>query len=134
MSLKSFTIHPRKYEDVSIEPRYFKFKELIFTGTLLPNYPTTFTEIANLRALADFLDTIRDELGFAIFVNSAYRTFDVNCAVGGACRSLHMQGRAADIWPAYGKEEELIDILRKHRTELAEFIVNRDKKYIHIAI
>lgn len=126
------TIHPEV--DSFAEPRYFTLKELCFTTTKFPNTPSTFTQISNLRSLADFLDEIRTELDYAIYVNSAFRSPEVNAAVKGVPNSLHLKGRAADIWTASNKTEELIDILRKHRNELSEFIVNRDKYYIHIAI
>ena len=129
-----FSIHPNKDSDPTVEPRFFKFCELCFTKQKLPNHPTTFTQVANLRALADFLDMLRDELGCPIWVNSAFRTAEVNAAVGGHPNSLHKQGRAADIWCVSDKVDSLIEIIRKHRTELSEFIVNKDKYYIHIAL
>lgn len=129
-----FELHPEKHDDAAIEPRFFTLAELTKTSVDLPNYPRSFTEVANLRALADFLDMLRDELGYAIFINSAYRTAEVNGRVNGATNSLHKRGRAADIWTFNNQVENLIDICRKHRNELSEFIVNRDKNYIHIAI
>lgn len=132
--MKQFEINPWNHLDSSIEPRYFTLKELIVTRVDKPNYPLTFTEVANLRALADVLDMFREELGCPIFVNSGYRTPEVNGAVNGAPDSLHKRGRAADIWTSAYQVENLIDIIRKHRNELSEFIVNRDKGYIHIAI
>lgn len=130
---QSFSIHPRKDLDGTVEPRYFNLAEMCRTSCLESNYPTTFTQIANLRALADFLDGVRDELGYPIIVNSGFRTSVVNSRVGGVPRSLHLQGRAADI-NSIGHFDELVEILRKHRTELSEFIVNKSKNYIHIAI
>lgn len=118
----------------SIQPRYFSLEEMCFTSQHCDNHPTTFTQVLNLLFLAKFLDMIRDELKHAIFVNSAFRTPDVNYRVGGVSSSLHLQGLAADIWTAPHKIDELIEILRKHRTELREFIVNTDKQYIHIAL
>lgn len=129
----SISIHPRRDLDSSIEPRYFSLCELCYTRCLETNRPSTFTQVANLRALADFLDMVRDELGYPIVVNSGFRTSVVNRCVGGVPRSLHLQGRAADI-NSIGHFDELVEILRKHRTELSEFIVNKDKNYIHIAI
>jgi len=50
---------------------------------------------------ADFvknkLQMIRDHFGVPITINSAYRTPSYNAKVGGAGKSLHMQGRAFDI-------------------------------------
>lgn len=129
---KQFSI--RQEKDSAIEPQYFTLKELCYTTKKFHNYPTSFTIIANLRALADFLDCIREELGRPIFVNSAYRSSEVNSAVGGVISSLHLKGRAADIWCADDVLDNLIEILRNHRNEMSEFIVNKDKHYIHVAI
>lgn len=131
--MTSFSIHPSKHLDGCIEPRFFTLRELCYTQRTLANNPSTFTEVGNLRALANFLDMLRDELGYPIIVNSAFRTPSVNDAVGGSPRSLHLKGRAADIW-CIGHVDELIEIIRKHRNELTEFIVNKEKFYIHIAI
>ena len=129
-----FEINSHIHDDSSVEPRFFTLAELTKTSVDLPNHPRSFTEVANLRLLADFLDMLRDELGFPIYVNSAYRTPEVNGRVNGHPNSLHKRGRAADIWTMTNYVENLIDIIRKHRNELSEFIVNRDKNYIHIAI
>lgn len=53
--------------------------------------------LANLQALcAMVLQPVRDALG-PIVINSGYRSFDVNKAVGGVATSQHMHGMAADI-------------------------------------
>lgn len=127
------SIHGRHTIDTMCEPEHFTLRELCYTSKSYPNHPSSFTEVANLRALADFLDILRNELGSPIVVNSAFRTSEVNAAVGGVSRSLHKQGRAADIW-SIEHPDELINICRQHRTEMSEFIVNKDKHYIHIAI
>lgn len=124
----------RQDNDPAIEPQYFTLKELCYTSVKCVNYPLSFTIIANLRALADFLDDVRQELGRPIFVNSGYRCQEVNNAVGGVSRSLHLQGRAADIWCSDDCLDKLIEILRQHRNQMSEFIVNKEKHYIHIAI
>lgn len=76
---------------------HFLFKELITTETGLDNYPLTDSHLSNLAILWNTLNFLRDKLERPIIVNSGYRTPAVNKAVGGAKRSLHMQGRAADI-------------------------------------
>lgn len=49
------------------------------------------------RHLAWTLQGIRDELGFPIRINSAYRCPTHNQNVGGATHSKHLEGHAADI-------------------------------------
>lgn len=54
--------------------------------------------LANVREVAEQLEVLRTELGDKpITVISGYRTPEHNAAVGGAPKSQHLQGRAADI-------------------------------------
>ena len=76
---------------------HFKFQEFLVTETGLDNSVSSSAHLANLASLWDVLNCLRDKLERPIIINSAYRTKAVNERVGGAKRSLHMQGRAADI-------------------------------------
>ena len=53
--------------------------------------------LLNLRRLASFLEEVRKVLGKPIRINSAYRSPEVNKAVGGSATSQHCFGCAADI-------------------------------------
>jgi len=48
--------------------------------------------------LPALLESIRLEFGGPLFVNSAYRSHSHNANEGGAERSKHLHGYAADIW------------------------------------
>jgi len=55
-------------------------------------------ELANLYRLADFLEQVKALLGGkTIIVNSAFRSAEVNKAVGSSDKSQHRRGCAADI-------------------------------------
>lgn len=55
-------------------------------------------ELANLVRLADFLEQVKALLGGkTIIVNSAFRSAEVNRAVGSSDKSQHRRGCAADI-------------------------------------
>ena len=56
----------------------FTFNELIKTDTGLDNMPNDMNIIKNLCRLADFLQTIRNELHLPIIVTSGYRSKEVN--------------------------------------------------------
>jgi hypothetical protein len=63
----------------------------------IPNEPTE-TEIANLRALCTaVLDPLREAIGSPIKVNSGYRGPALNTHIGGAKKSQHVEGKAADL-------------------------------------
>lgn len=54
-------------------------------------------EVDNLVRLANKLEEVRKVLGKPIMVNSAFRSVEVNAAVGGVKTSQHCVGCAADI-------------------------------------
>lgn len=61
-------------------------------GEIVPEQVRT-----NLRSLAAKLEELRSHLNQPIVINSGYRSPEWNKKVGGAPRSFHMQGLAADI-------------------------------------
>ena len=111
---------------------YFTFDEFIKTDTGMDNSITSPSHLANLASLWDYLNCIRNELGAPIYINSAYRTSAANKQVGGAKRSLHMQGRAADIRTKPEYFSRLRSILAKHKDDLSELI--EYATFFHIAL
>ena len=112
---------------------HFSFKELVTTETGLDNSVSCDSHLANLATLWNTLNFIRERFGAPIIVNSAYRTDAVNKQVGGAKRSLHKQGRAADIRPKdASKLDELWNLLYADKDDYSELI--RYDTFIHFAI
>ena len=76
---------------------HFTLAELTHTDhRLLDNTPNA-AELANLKRLAEFLETVKTTLGGkAVMINSAFRSKAVNDAVGSKDTSQHRQGLAAD--------------------------------------
>lgn len=55
-------------------------------------------ETENLRGLcSNILQPLRDHLGQPIRINSGFRCFELNAAIGGSNRSQHIEGKASDI-------------------------------------
>ena len=77
---------------------HFTLEELTHTDHReLENIPNE-TELANLKRLAEFLETVKGVLGNKpIMVNSAFRSKAVNDAVGSKDTSQHRVGCAADL-------------------------------------
>ena len=48
-------------------------------------------------ALVNILETIREHFNKPVYINSAYRNPAYNAMIGGAKKSMHMYGMAADI-------------------------------------
>ena len=76
---------------------HFSLAELTHTDhRSLDNTPNA-AELANLKKLAEFLETVKTTLGGKpIMINSAFRSKAVNDAVGSKDTSQHRQGLAAD--------------------------------------
>lgn len=118
---------------------YFNFREMCTTKENIDNYPRTMNQVRNICALVDMLDDVREEFNAPIVVNSGFRSAEVNERVGGVRTSLHLQGRAADIRPCYGRGLEynwelqrLYAILYKRRDKLTELI--KYDTFIHVAV
>ena len=113
-------------------------------------------QLANLTNLCRYvLEPLRKRFGKPIYVNSGYRCPELNRAVGGAIKSYHQYGRAADIVagvPASQiKNEELrikkqregnrrlLALIKEMHLPLAELIAEKPDRsgaprWIHVAI
>lgn len=80
------------------EIKYFTFAELTKTDTGLPNKPHSFYVVCNLLHTAETLDLMREYIGQPLYINSCYRSSEVNEKVGGVPTSFHLYGLAADCW------------------------------------
>ena len=76
---------------------HFTLAELTHTDhRSLDNTPNA-AELANLKRLAEFLETVKTTLGGKpVMINSAFRSKAVNDAVGSRDTSQHRQGLACD--------------------------------------
>lgn len=113
---------------------YFTPKEFRVTDTGLPNFVTDDNVHFHLVRLKYTLNTLRGILGCPIIVNSAYRSPEVNSAVGGSKTSYHLFGRAADI--TCKSMPKLLELcMQLHESGIfVECIYYPDKNYIHVAI
>ena len=80
---------------------HFRLSEFTQSATAerlgIDNTPDS-TALHNIELLCRYvLEPIRQAFGQPIVVNSGYRCRQLNIAVGGAKRSFHLSGRAADI-------------------------------------
>lgn len=76
---------------------HFSLEELTFTNHR--EFDNTPNEVQKyqLSRLANFLETVRALLGKPILIDSAFRSPEVNHAVGSTSVSQHLKGCAADI-------------------------------------
>tara|TARA_Y100000310_G_scaffold287189_1_gene311919 strand:+ start:839 stop:1519 length:681 start_codon:yes stop_codon:yes gene_type:complete len=100
----------------------------------LSNQPTSSAHKANLSRLSDFLG----DLPFKLTVTSAYRSPEVNAAVGGSSSSQHPNGLAVDFVPEGGVSNKDVAAWfyenRARFPELDQVIWYTDTTHIHIGI
>ena len=97
--------------------------------------------IENLRRLCRWLERLRQRCNQPIIINSAYRSPQVNKAVGGAATSNHLTGCAADIRCA-GREQAiryaciLLDISEESQEPFDELLIEQSAKsiWVHFAV
>jgi putative chitinase len=76
----------------------FTLEELTHTDHRQYDNSPNDAELANLVRLAQFLEQVKEAVGGKpVIVNSAFRSAEVNQAVGSTERSQHRRGCAADI-------------------------------------
>ena len=121
----------------------FSYDELIASATAkrlgLDNTPSE-EEKERLRQLAEeILQPIRDAWKSPIIVNSAYRSEEVNKAVGGVKNSQHRLGEAADITIG-GKERNrklfnfIQKLIQKGDIYVGQLIDEYNYSWIHVSL
>lgn len=89
-------------------------------------------QIGNLRLLCvNVLQPLREIINVPIFINSGFRSFDVNAAVGGRFNSQHLDGKAADlIVPSL----KLVDVFNIALQKLSfDQLIYEFGKWIHVS-
>lgn len=114
----------------------FTLEELTSSETAvrlgLDNTPNE-TVKANLVRLAKFLEEVRRVLGRPIMVNSAYRSPEVNKAIGSRPTSQHCLGCAADIRVPGLTPNDIVNLVVKSNIEYDQLIREFDS-WVHISI
>jgi hypothetical protein len=113
---------------------HFTLEELTHTDHReLENIPNEI-ELANLKRLAEFLETVKTVLGGKpIMVNSAFRSKVVNDAVGSKDTSQHRVGCAADLRVPGMTPDEVVKAIIASGIEYDQVIREFDR-WTHISI
>lgn len=118
--------------------KYFTIEELTRSITAqrlgIDNTPPP-AAVKNLHRLVEqVLDPLREAWGGPIHVNSGYRCVALNRAVGGAPRSQHMKGEAADITVGSRLDNaRLYHLLMQLHLPVDQAINERDFAWIHVS-
>lgn len=121
--------------------KYFTIQELTHSDTAvkrgLRNY-ADWEVRRNLTSLVDnVLDPLREAYGKPIYVNSGYRSPDVNRLVGGARTSDHLchgTAAAADITTRTKKgNKELFELAQKMNLPFKQLIDEKNFSWVHVS-
>lgn len=118
--------------------KYFTIKELTRSGKAIElkidNTPPKDIVASLTRLVDNTLDPLRELWGKPLKVNSGYRCPKLNTAIGGATKSAHLFGYAADI-TAGSKDanKQLWDKLINSNIPYTKVINEMDYSWIHIA-
>jgi hypothetical protein len=113
---------------------HFTLEELTHTDHREFDNTPNDAEIANLQRLAEFLEKVKMVLrGKPIMINSAFRSKQVNDAVGSRDSSQHRVGCAADIRVPGMKPDEVVQALMASGLEYDQIIREFDS-WTHISI
>ena len=112
----------------------FTLEELTHTDhRTLDNTPNN-EELANLVRLANFMEEVRTVLGDReIHVNSAFRSAEVNKAVGSSDRSQHRRGCACDFRVKGMTPNEVVSAIIKSSLPYDQVIREFDR-WTHVSI
>lgn len=112
---------------------HFTLAELTITQVQADNRPIG-QDLENLRRTALRMELVRKVLGDnPIVVTSAYRSPEVNKAVGGAPTSAHLRGWAVDFrCPKFGTP---LQVARAIEASLVEFdqLIHEYESWVHIS-
>lgn len=121
---------------------YFSINELTRSATAaargIDNTPPAAALTALTSLVNECLDVIREEWGAPLYVNSGYRSAELNRAVGGVAGSQHLKGEAADITAGtlnknrtlYMKIKRLV---QKGAVEIDQCILENGGQWLHIS-
>lgn len=120
--------------------KYFTMAELTASATArrkgIDNTPDMQAK-ANLTALvSNVLDPLRELYGKPIVVTSGYRSVKLNRAVGGAARSQHCKGEAADIRcvsDSRAENKRLFELIKTSGLPYDQLIDEYDYDWVHVS-
>lgn len=121
--------------------KYFTLEEMVRSETArkfcIDNTPGEWEKENLDKLVTNLLDPLREAWGAPIGVNSGYRCYTINQMVGGAKKSQHLSGKAADIRPIGRSFDEfkrfLLDWLKDKQFDQCIIESNRYSKWIHIS-
>lgn len=120
--------------------KYFTIQELTASATAkrkgIDNTPDAKATAALQALVSNVLDPLREAWGKPIVVTSGYRSAKLNRAVGGAAKSQHCNGEAADIRTLSDRRWEnrqLFDTILRLGLPFDQLIDEYDYDWVHVS-
>lgn len=121
--------------------KYFTLEEMVRSETArkfcIDNTPGEWEKKNLDKLVTNLLDPLREAWGSPIGVNSGYRCYTLNQMVGGAKKSQHLSGKAADIRPIGRSFDEfkkfLVEWLKDKEFDQCIIEISKTSKWIHIS-
>lgn len=120
---------------------YFTVSELSNSDTAkkfgINNYPSGEIKMHLKELIEKLLNPIREAWGGPIIVKSGYRCPALNEKVGGAKRSAHLTGYAADLIPGNGQRAKFIKFVQKFLKESNlpfDQCINEYNRWCHVGL
>ncbi len=118
--------------------KHFTINELCASRTAAERGIDNSPDAASARRLTLLVDCVLDPLreawGRPIAVSSGYRCPALNRAVGGAARSQHLTGQAADITAGSSElNRQLFELAQRLRLPFDQLIDERHYAWLHIS-
>jgi hypothetical protein len=113
---------------------HFTLEELTFTDHREYDNTPNDQELENLKRLALFLEEVKKLLGGkAIMLNSAFRSAEVNQAVGSTNKSQHRFGCACDFRVPGMTPDEVVQLIKQSDLQYDQLIREFDR-WVHVSI
>ena len=120
--------------------KYFSINELCSSATAkrkgIDNTPNSVQRAALTALVSNILDPLREAYGKPIVVTSGFRCTKLNRAVGGAARSQHTNGEAADIRSLSDKpadNKRLFDLIVRLGLPYDQLIDEYGYNWVHVS-
>ena len=117
--------------------RNFTLRELVRSNTATVRGIDNTPSLEAVRALELLarrtLQPLRDAIGAPLNVSSGYRSPELNAAVGGAAKSQHMKGQAADVTAAGLSSLELLQVVQAAGIPFDQAITYDDLPHLHLS-
>ena len=115
--------------------KYFTFKELSTTSQKADNTIPEHLKPSLEHLVNNLLDPARELWGKPIYVNSGYRSPEVNRLVGGATNSQHMKGEAADITTGSVEgNRKLFEMIANSSLPFDQLIDEKGYRWLHVSL